>query len=157
MMQKKFDMTSNTRHDIKNTSLRLKVCSYIKGILTRLRLRHVVTNFQSYLKCQIRYTNLTFLRYVVLELSTIVYFSQLRWSWPFPVIFRDNIKPTWPSYLHVKLCNNQPNFNEVTVWYMAANTHIHIQTHTSITITSLCEITDGDSFDSMLRDNTLMV
>ena len=36
--------------------------------------------------------------------------------WPIPVILPDNADII-PGYLHIKLCNNRPTFNEVIVWH----------------------------------------
>ena len=43
----------------------------------------------------------------------------------------------------MQVYNIRPKLNEVIVWYWAVDTHIHTQTNTSITITSLCEIKYG--------------
>ena len=43
--------------------------------------------------------------------------------WPIPVIVLDQQPPYRPS--HIKLCNNRPIFNEVMVWYRAADTMTH--------------------------------
>ena len=55
--------------------------------------------------------------------------------WPILVIFLDNAD-TILGYLHIKLCNNKPAFNEVMVWYRAADisTEADSQTHKTPTL-----------------------
>ena len=109
------------------------------------KLHHDVTHFGSHLKCQIRFLFAFVLRIFWHQLD--IYTMCCSWVINDYVFFTISVTLTidlFPWYFStMQVYDIRPKLNEVIVWYWAVDTHIHTQTNTSITITSLCEIKYG--------------
>ena len=141
------------RHDDKNTSWRQQVRDVVKNTWkVRHDAKNIVKNCVMMLTTvspiwNVKYdscspfskkyfaTNLTFLRCLVPELSTIMCLSQFRWPWPWPLTYPRDIffnAGITPGYLQIKFCNNRFTLHEDIVWYRTADMHIHRHTQTHI-------------------------
>ena len=93
-------LTSKVYHDVKNTSKSLS-----------WRQKHFMTSQKS----------LWWHQKHVISITLTLTFDLFPWYFVVRII---------PGYLHIKFCNNRPTFNEVMVWYRAADTQIHTYRHT---------------------------
>ena len=142
--------TSKVRHDVKNTSWRQKDRHKVKNTSWRQKhvmmskTRHDIKHFimtstdtswrqkLSHWRQQIltpiwHFYDVSLPSYQWLYVKV----SQFRWHWPWPLTYSSDIAKKIRYYTqlpHIKFCNNRPTYNEVTVWYRAADTQIHRQT-----------------------------